>query len=68
MSLLSPRLTREAEACCPRTPIVECKAEVTSSIKSVKFQQDEDFDVKPAIRIEVDPRQLRAGIAALAIR
>ena len=51
-----------------RPPIVEYKAEVTWSIESAEFLQDEDFDVTPTIRIEVDPRQLRAGSAALAIR
>ena len=41
---------------------------MTSSIESVEYQQDEDYDMKPAVRVELDPRQLRAGIAALAIR
>ena len=29
---------------------------------------EEDYDVKPEVKVELDPRQLRAGIAALAIR
>ena len=40
------------------------------SIKSVEFVAEEfdDFNVKPVIKVELDPRQLRAGIVALAIR
>ena len=62
------RLTRETEVRGPREPIVPVKREVTSSIASVKFIVDEDFDVdvKPP-KIELDHRQLRAGIAALEI-
>ena len=67
-SLHPPRLSRETEARRPRAPIVETQREITSSIESAEFIQDEDFDVKPQVKIEVDPRQLRAGIAALAIR
>ena len=68
-SLSPPRLTRKAEVRRPRAPIITVNQEVTSSIESVEFVVDEDFDVdlKP-IKIELDPRQLRAGIAALAIR
>ena len=68
-SLRPPRLTREAEVRRPRAPIIELKREETSSIESEEFVVDEDFDVdvKP-VKIELDPRQLRAGIAALAIR
>ena len=54
----------------PRAPLIAIKREVTSSIESAEFVLDEDFDVideKP-VKIEPDPRQLRAGIAALAIR
>ena len=51
----------------PRAPILETKLEVLSSIESAEFIVDEDFNVKPDIKIEVDPRQLRAGIGALAI-
>ena len=47
---------------------METKRDITSSIESAEFVQDEDFDVKPQIKIKVDPGQLRAGIAALAIR
>ena len=45
------------------------KREVTSFIESAEFVIDEEFDVdvKP-FRVELDPRQLRAGVAALAIR
>ena len=66
-SLRPLRITRKAEARRPCAPIIECKAEV-SSIESLKFTADEDFDMKPAVKVELDPRQLRAGIAALAIR
>ena len=69
-SLRPPRLTRETEASRPRTPIdtrFECKAEI-SSIEPVEFVADDDYDVKLVVKIELDPRQLRAGIAALAIR
>ena len=68
-ALRPPRLTREAEAVRPRAPIhapLDCKAEV-SSLEYVKFVADEDFDVKPAVKVELGPR-MRAGIAALAIR
>ena len=62
-----PRLSRETEVRRPRAPLIEVKREVGSSIESVEFVQDKDFDVKPAVKVEIDPRQLRAGIAALAI-
>ena len=75
-SIRPPRLTREKEATRPRTPINaqfgECKAEV-SSIESVEFVAEDfkDFDVKPDLKIPLDPRQsgdqLRVRIAALAI-
>ena len=41
-----------------------------SSIESVEFVAEEIVNVKPEVdlKIELDPRQLRAGIAALAIR
>ena len=42
------------------------KREVTSA-ESAEFVQDVDWDVKPPVKVELDPRQLRAGIAALAI-
>ena len=68
-SLRPPRLTREGEVRRPRAPIITVNREVTSSIESVEFVVNEDFDVdvKP-VKIELDPRQLQAGIAALAIR
>ena len=67
-SLHPPRLSREVEAKRPRAPIVECKREITSSIESAEFVIDDEFEVKPAVKVEQDPRQLRAGLAALAIR
>ena len=66
-SLRPPRLMRETEARRPRAPIFKVKREVTSSIESAEFVQDEDYNVKPPVKVELDPHQLRAGIAALAI-
>ena len=67
-SLRPPRLTHEKEASRPRAPIdIKCKAEI-SSIESVEFVADEDLEVKPVVKIEIDPRQLRVGFAALALR
>ena len=65
-TLRPPCLSREAEVKRPRGPIFGVKREVGSSIESVEFVVDEEFDVKPP-KVELDPRQLRAGIAALAI-
>ena len=61
-----PRLTRKAEASRPRAPIhapVDCKAEI-SSLESVEFVADEDYYLKPRVKVELDPR-MRTGIAAL---
>ena len=68
-SLCPPRLSRETEIRRTCAPLVIVKREVTSSIESAEFVLDEEFsiDEKP-IKIKLDPRQLRAGIAALAIR
>ena len=69
LALRPPRLTREAERTRPRAPIhapADCKAEI-SSLESVEFVADEDYDLKPEVKVELDPR-MRAGIAALAIR
>ena len=65
--LCPPRLTRKIEARRPRTPLVKTKREVSSSIESAEFVVDEDFDVKPDIKVELDPRQVRRGLAALTI-
>ena len=68
-SLRPPRLSRNVEARRPRAPLVNTKREVTaSSIESTEFVLDDEFDVKPEIKVELDPRQLRRGLAALAIR
>ena len=67
-SLRPPRISREVEARRPRAPLVEVKREVESSSESAEYIVDEDFDIKPPVKVEIDPRQLRAGIAALAIR
>ena len=66
-SVRPPRLSRDVEARRPRAPIIEVKREVMSSIESVEFVQEDDWDVKPRVKVKLDPRQLRAGIAALAI-
>ena len=70
-TLRPPRLSRAQEERRVRAPLVIIKREVAeSSIESVEFFVDEDDedlkDVKP-VKIEADPRQLRAGVAALAI-
>ena len=67
-SLRPLRLSRDVEAKRPRAPIVKIKREVTSSIESAEFVLDDDFEVKPAVKVELDPRQLRVGLAALPIR
>ena len=61
-----PVMRRQSEA--PRAPIVKVKREVaegSSSIESAEFVLDHEFDVKPP-QVELDPRQLGRGIAALA--
>ena len=67
-TLRPPRISPKVEARCPRKPLIEVKREVGSSISSAEFIVHEDFDIKPPVKIEVDPRQLGAGLAALAIR
>ena len=64
ISMRPPRLTRDQEARRPRAPLVAIKREV-----HVEFVIDNDLeDMKPPIKIEFDPRQIRAGVAALSIR
>ena len=69
-SLRPPRISHKAEARRPRAPLYEVKREIESSIESAEFVVDEDFDVdvKHPVKLELDPCQLRAGIAALVIR
>ena len=67
-NLRPPRILRDVEVRRPRAPLIEVKRELTSSIESAEFIVDEEFELKPPIKIEIDPRQLRAGIPALAIR
>ena len=67
-SLRPPRISRKAEARRIRAPLIKVKREVESSIESAEFIVDEDFEVKHPVKVKLDPRQLRAGIAALAIR
>ena len=69
VSLRPPQLSREQEARRPRAPLVLVKREVEeSSIESVEFYVDDEEDEKPPIKVEIDPRQLRAGVASLTIR
>ena len=72
LTLRPPRISRDAEARRPRAPLRPVKREVYSSeVESVKFiVNDNDEDVKPAatVKIEVDPRQLRVGLAANSLR
>ena len=67
-TLRPPHLSRDVEAKRPRAPLKEVKREITgsSSVESVEFVLDKDFEVKPP-KMELDPRQLRREIAALAI-
>ena len=70
--LLPPRLSRTEEA--RRPPLRAIKAEVRESEpESVEFVVDEEDDKRPVkqevpIKIEPDPRQITARVAALAIR
>ena len=50
-SLRPPRLTRKSEVRRPRAPIFEVKREVTSSIESAEFIQDDDYDIKPPVKV-----------------
>ena len=51
-SLRPPRLSREMEARCPRAPLANTKREVTASfIESAEFVLDEEFDIKPDIKV-----------------
>ena len=68
--LLPPRLTRAEEARRPRAPLRAVKAEVRESEEFVEFVLNEEDDEKPEIevKIEPDPRQLVACVAAITIR
>ena len=70
-TLQPPRLSRDVEARRPRAPLITVKREIESSeIESVEFVVDDDFEVdaKPQVKVELDPHQLRADIAALSLR
>ena len=71
-SLCPPRLSRKIEARRPRAPLVAIKREVQeSSIESVEFFVDEDLEdlnIKPPIKVEIDPRQVSVCVAGLTIR
>ena len=70
--LLPPRPTRAEEARRPHAPLRAVKAEVRESeAESVEFvfedeEEEKAEDVKP--KIELDPRQLSARVAAISIR
>ena len=69
--LLPPRPTRAKEARRPRAPLRVVKAEVRESeVDSVEFVvNDEEFpDVKPEVKVELDPGQITARVAAINIR
>ena len=77
-SLRPPRLSRAEEARCPRAPLRDVKVEVFESEESVEFVVDEEEFERPVMceqpvkcerpyKIELDPRQLTARIAAIAI-
>ena len=73
-SLRPPRLSRDEEALCPPAPLVVVKAEVreleTLSMEFVVNEEDVERPIKVErpFKIEPDPRQLTARIAAIAIR
>ena len=68
-TLCPPQISRETEARHPRAPLVFVNREIESSdIESVEFVVNNEEDVKPPVKIEVNPRQLRVGIATLSIR
>ena len=61
--------TRAEEARRPRAPLKAVKAEVRESeVDSVEFVVDDEdhVDVKPEIKVELNPRQLHARVAAIA--
>ena len=68
--LLPPRPTRAEEACRPHAPLRAINAEVRESeAESVEFvfedEEEKAKDVKP--KIELDPHQLSARVAAISI-
>ena len=69
--LLPPRPTRASEARRPCAPLRAVKAEIRESeTDSVEFGVDNE-DVKPdvaQIKIEPDPRQIFARVAAIRVR
>ena len=69
-TLCPPRISRDAEARRPRAPLRPVKRETDSlEVKSAEFiVDDSEEDVKPPIKIEFDPSQLRVGVAAISIR
>ena len=67
---LTPRLSRAEEARRPGAPLKLVKAEVCESVEFVVNKEDAERPVKQEwpVKIEPDPRQLTARIAAIAIR
>ena len=72
-SFRPPRLSRAEEALRPRAPLRPVKREVRESeADSAEFVVDEEDErpikVERPVKLEPDPRQIRLGIAAIAIR
>ena len=72
-SFRPPRLSREAEAVWPRAPLRPVKREVRESeARSVEFVVDDtdtvEVKVEALIKVEEDPRQICARLAAVRIR
>ena len=62
-TLWPPQISRDIEVRRSRAPLVVVKREIESSeVESVEFVVDDDFviDVKPQLKVELDPRQLAA--------
>ena len=69
-TLRPPLLSCDVKARRPRAPLTVMKREIESSeTESVEFVVDEKFeiDVMPQVGVELDPRQLRAEVAALSL-
>ena len=71
-SFRPPRLSRETEAVRPRAPLRPIKREVreseASSVEFVLDDTDVAVKVEAPVKLEEDPRQLCARLAAVSIR
>ena len=66
--LLPPRPTRAEEARRPRAPLRAVKAEVRESEVEFVVDDEEFEDIKPDVKVKLDPRQIVARVTAIAIR